>query len=161
MSKMLFTNANQILVIVNRITEELFQTKDLGLNARALALRLKQQISESHNNHLLQLNDFLSIGSCILRLMDLEHQNFSTPTFADFLLEKHRKYGAEPILETGMLGIQFRMISKINRFLNMQEQRMRNSNVQTKVDEEDTLSDILGYVVLGYQYLTEPQIYSE
>ena len=101
----------------------------------------------------LEANHFLAVGARTLKLIDrLRDEDsqilFDPHAFAHFLWNKHQKYGAEPLLEVGALGIIMRLISKINRVINMQTL----ATIYT-TDDEDTLMDILGYCVLGYQLM--------
>jgi len=110
--------------------------KDAIIHSKPLALK----------EHIL-LTEFLMLGGMTLRLIELENPPipFDPSKFAIFLMGKHQKYGAAPIIESGKIGIILRMLSKINRFKNLYE-----LDTSLKVDEEDTLKDILGYCVLGY-----------
>jgi len=91
--------------------------------------------------------EFINLGSMVIKLMDIEGTILDESTFAKFLLNKHQKYGTEPLISCGSIGIIFRIISKIGRFINMQQ----SENLATGPDEEDTLMDILGYSILGFQ----------
>ena len=118
-----------------------------NLKEEIMNLKMLASVSDLEPNH------FLVVGARALKLIDQfrgEHNQelFDPLAFADFLWNKHQKYGAEPLFEVGVLGIAMRLVSKINRVINMQTL----APVYT-TDDEDTLMDILGYCVLGYQLM--------
>lgn len=94
------------------------------------------------------LHVFSSVGSICLSLLG-DYMN--DVAFAKLLLDKHQRYGAEPLLEWMELGLLIRITSKVARVSNL----MKNPNMP-EGDESlnDTLRDIVGYCILGL-YLKE------
>jgi len=136
-----------ILKCVIQCTEFAPEASLEGLKNQIMELKRIATMSDLEPGH------FLGVGATALRLIDQfrKEQNdelFYPPAFAEFLWNKHQKYGAEPLLEVGVLGIAMRLISKINRLINMQ-----TLDTTYTIDDEDTLMDILGYCVLGYQLM--------
>jgi predicted HicB family RNase H-like nuclease len=92
---------------------------------------------------------FVGFASVVMHLIREWNGAFNAGEFASFLLEKHRAYGAEPLMRWGTVGIIIRMDSKTHRIVNMiskGEDEALNESI------EDTLTDLLGYCVLGYRY---------
>jgi len=150
MPTLLVKNEQEILDVLKCVIQcmELLPKSTLEkLKNQIVELRRVAAMSDLEPGH------FLGVGATTLRLIDWfrgesEQELFDPQAFAKFLWDKHQKYGAEPLLEVGVLGIAMRLISKINRVINMQAL----ATVYT-TDDEDTLMDILGYCVLGYQLM--------
>jgi len=151
MPTLLVKNKQEILDILKWVIQCMGITPDGSLeNLKQEILNLKtmaigDQLTPAH---------FLNLGAMTLKLIDkfrAEHniELFDPHAFADFLWNKHQKYGAEPLIEVGTIGIIMRLISKVNRIINMQI--LDNTTYST--DDEDTLMDILGYCALGYQLI--------
>lgn len=96
-------------------------------------------------------NMFLIVGTNVIALLASNYKllasDFQEP-FIKMLLEKHKRYGATPILAWGPIGVMVRIHSKFERFMNLAEYQ----GLDTDPDESiiDTLKDILGYSILGY-----------
>lgn len=72
-------------------------------------------------------------------------KEMSHDQFAEFLLAKHKGYGASPIMRWKHWGILMRIDSKINRFQNL----THGAEGETVEPRSDTINDIIGYCVLG------------
>lgn len=75
--------------------------------------------------------------------------------FARFLLDKHHKYTAEPLLRWREMGIVMRIDSKLARLDNL-----LSAGAKSEGSDEsawDTLLDIVGYCVLGYYLAQVPR----
>lgn len=81
---------------------------------------------------------YLGVGRSIMNSLP---SDFNKKKFAKFLLEKHKRYGIQPLLNWQHLGILVRIDAKMTRYANQVEQGMK--------DDEDQIVDILGYCVLG------------
>lgn len=89
---------------------------------------------------------FLRTGAIILSLIE-EWTKFDELVFANFLLVKHFRYKADPLLRWEEFGILIRMDSKLARLINV----MEDTGLATEDEPpEKTAEDILGYCVLGY-----------
>lgn len=89
---------------------------------------------------------FLRTGAIILSLIE-EWTKFDEMVFANFLLVKHFRYKADPLLRWEELGILIRMDSKLARLINLTE----DTSLATEDEPpEKTAEDILGYCILGY-----------
>lgn len=88
---------------------------------------------------------FLTLGKFAKQQLG---RRFNKQVFIKLLLQKHEMYGAEPLLRWGLFGILMRIDSKLFRYVNI----MSHDDAK-KLDETttDTLTDILGYCVLGYR----------
>ena len=73
---------------------------------------------------------------------------FLPEALAETLLMKHQAYGAEPILRWKMVGFVHRMDSKTARYTNL----LKGADTGDE-DVGDTLTDLIGYAVLGLAYL--------
>jgi len=86
---------------------------------------------------------FLLIGHAALSIV-IEWNAFA---FAELLLKKHTLYGIKPLLLWRELGVCVRLTNKIERMKNM----MADPSADTQGESwNDTLSDIVGYCVLGW-----------
>jgi len=89
---------------------------------------------------------FLMTGAIILSLIE-GWTKFNELVFANFLLVKHFRYKADPLLRWEELGILIRMDSKLARLTNIIE----DTSLATEDEPpEKTAEDILGYCILGY-----------
>ena len=89
---------------------------------------------------------FLRTGAIILSLIE-EWTDFKETVFANFLLVKHFRYRADPLLRWEELGILIRMDSKLARLINI----TKDASLATEDEPpEKTAEDILGYCILGY-----------
>jgi hypothetical protein len=88
---------------------------------------------------------FIRIGAHVISMIG-QHQ-FDQKAFAELLLRKHAMYGEKPITDWGSLGVSIRIHSKWGRYLNLKE--TDPGELQMVEAKEDTLTDILGYCVLG------------
>jgi hypothetical protein len=78
----------------------------------------------------------------------LHHQKYgSLNGLSELLWAKHQNYGAAPIKRWGTLGVMIRVDSKWERYKNLE------GGIGDTVKEaaKDTLQDIIGYGILGYQ----------
>ena len=84
----------------------------------------------------------------MLHIKTKENMSFNISEFAQFLLDKHKAYSAEPFVDWREIGVLMRLGSKAARLLNLQE----DPDVVCIGGEmfEDTFKDIIGYCVLGY-----------
>lgn len=89
---------------------------------------------------------FLRTGAIVLSLIE-KQTKFEEKVFANFLLVKHFRYGASPLLRWEELGVLIRMDSKLARLINITENK--DLGVEDEPPEK-TAEDILGYCVLGY-----------
>lgn len=71
--------------------------------------------------------------------------SFHADELANMLVEKHRKYGPRPLRRWGDVGLAIRLDSKVSRYRTMTEQGIAD-DIETS---GDTLTDIVGYAVLG------------
>jgi len=94
---------------------------------------------------------FISFGAIVVSMLK-DKKGFDIGTFADFLLRKHSAYGSAPILRWGVLGVFIRIDSKVVRIANLTQQ-LRDEECGESI--HDTLLDLLGYCVLGYQLVTK------
>lgn len=85
--------------------------------------------------------NFRMLGSTALRELG---QDFDETAFAKLLIEKHRLYTDAPLRSWNELGIVIRMDSKLKRFKEVRYQKPQPT--ETAID---TLTDLLGYAVLG------------
>ena len=94
---------------------------------------------------------FDSIGYHMLKI--LKHSSFNKDEYGDFMVRKHKAYGAEPILMWGDLIILIRVTSKISRIKNMEggawPTRFDLSGSVNSESVQDNIQDILGYCILG------------
>jgi len=89
---------------------------------------------------------FLRTGAIILSLIEV-WAKFDELVFANFLLVKHFRYKADPLLRWEELGILIRMDSKLARLINI----VKDESPETEDEPpKETAEDILGYCVLGY-----------
>lgn len=89
---------------------------------------------------------FLRTGAIVLSLIE-EWTKFDELVFANFLLVKHFRYRASPLLRWEELGILIRMDSKLARLINI----TKDASLETEDESpEKTAEDILGYCILGY-----------
>jgi hypothetical protein len=68
-------------------------------------------------------------------------------SFGMMLIQKHRHYGSEPIIRWGELGLLVKIDLKVMRMINME------GKPDTIESRQDNLLDILGYCVIGFQYM--------
>ncbi len=99
---------------------------------------------------------YLSIGlQAIVILTKTEELNHEE--FGKFLVGKHEKYGAEPLIRWRELGILMRLDSKIQRITNLMKADYKGDTTKLcELEEsiEDNLKDIIGYCVLGWWLVT-------
>jgi len=89
---------------------------------------------------------FLRTGAIVLSLIE-KWTKFEEMIFANFLLVKHFRYGADPLLRWEELGILIRMDSKLARLINI----TKDTSLEVEDEPpEKTAEDILGYCILGY-----------
>lgn len=97
---------------------------------------------------------FCCIGYNVGRLMP-----FNMSEFCALLLQKHRLYGARPIRLWGPVGVCIRIDSKWSRYANIislqQQAGMSPLGPMAGETARDTLTDILGYCVLGLRLVNE------
>ena len=93
--------------------------------------------------------EFVTYGA--LAICDIVHMNGmdALDGFSDFILEKHKHYGAEPFEDWKEVGIIMRLGSKINRILNLRSLDGATYDSSIKESANDTVKDILGYCILG------------
>lgn len=103
--------------------------------------RIKDNLGSMANRGIDQ--EFLLLGRMTMLLLDFEHVRFDSEKFAAFLVSKHKCYGAEPLYEAGLQGVITRIRTKLLRYQNLKN--------QAEIDPDDSLMDIIGYCVLGYQ----------
>lgn len=92
---------------------------------------------------------FIQVGGMMLELGRVNKQNFDPVLFGEFLLAKHRAYGAEPFADWREIGVLMRLGSKMARLINIAE----DPDIEVKSENEsfqDTFKDVIGYCVLGY-----------
>lgn len=142
MTNLLLQSENDVI----RVLHSIFAANDIQyishIDEDEVITRLRQAIQVYKSNGMAE--SCIAIAKINLDLMKITDNTLNTTKFAKFLVEKHRRYGASPIIEVGHEGIALRMISKLGRFTNM-----RDIADNTQADEEDTLQDILGYCILG------------
>src|SRR5690606_34703217 len=97
---------------------------------------------------------FLEIGKSARTLLG---DRFNEAEFIELLLSKHKRYGPFAITRWGIPGLIIRLDSKYQRAKNLFEQ----PTLDTATDESvfDTITDIVGYCVLGYIYALNPKAY--
>lgn len=106
----------------------------------------------NHVSHVSWKAQFEAIGAHSLRILDkLCKGGFDEEVFRMLLVGKSKAYGDKPIRAWGPLGVIIRIDSKLLRYENL----IANPEVELK-DEScfDTVQDILGYSILGYQLVT-------
>jgi DNA relaxase NicK len=153
MVELLLKNEQEIIDILTQMSQYRACTMQTytSLQTKPMLARLKTHIHQMRSMLSDDLgNAYQEAGAMVMLLIEKEQRSLDMTKFAAFLMDKHQKYGASPIIESGTLGILFRINSKIARFENMrQRQSIPNG---PSPDEEDTLLDILGYCVLGYRF---------
>lgn len=93
---------------------------------------------------------WVSLGSGTCELLGWKKQP-NPKEFTDFyqlLVDKHKLYGAEPLVRWGSIGIMIRIDSKLHRYTNLILDHYPSNPNDESI--QDTLLDILGYCVLGY-----------
>jgi len=83
--------------------------------------------------------DFLLMTGLLQTLID------SISDFPQFLVDKHKKYGAEPLMFSKQPGIIDRMIHKLYRIKNL-----RQLGEDSLPDIQAEIVDLLGYSIIGY-----------
>ncbi len=112
----------------------------------------RKTVLESYNYTMLNWpNCFLQTGRIVYSILS-EH-GFDDLPFARFLMGKHKKYGAKPLLVWRELGILVRLQSKVGRLVNITSEGEKFDLKDETV--EDTLKDMLGYCVLGCLLCTQ------
>lgn len=137
--KMLFTTTDEVDTVIDIFNDqrEVMATdlKLVGTFGKLVALETTVGLlGEGGTNR----SPLIRIGTITLDLIPLPDD------FADFLLAKHKSYGAEPLIDGGILTLKAKF--------NMKLARLRNLLVSDQMEETplDSLKDILGYSVLGY-----------
>lgn len=113
----------------------------------ALIMQSMQSYVKSRATHeLIWRRMYLDIASFALSQLG---DQFNDGAFIKLLMGKQELYGSKPIENWGNLGVMIRIDSKLERYINLKN----NPNIQVG-DESivDTLTDIIGYCVLGYNY---------
>jgi hypothetical protein len=148
-TELLIRSVNDVIKVIGDINE-IWNSANRAITIdefKKMILVTKQAIETKSEN----ITDiaFLSLGAAALGLV-YHYSDMDIDKFADFLVDKHKKYGSEPIFESDTIGIVLRILSKINRFKNLIE---HNDLQFITYDTEDTLKDILGYCILGYYFV--------
>lgn len=106
-------------------------------------------------------NWFLSMGHCAWKLILASPYPFSEPDFYHLLLKKHKLYSAEPLVRWGALGIAIRLDSKLERYKNLfilKETLGKTLHKEREETIQDTMTDMLGYCILGYIAVTKENL---
>jgi hypothetical protein len=123
---------------------------------------------ETQRRFLLDYDEnFKMIGSCALTELEREHK-FDLEAFTRLLRSKHDLYTDKPLRRWGPVGITIRIDSKVSRYKEVKQklEKIRLNNLAVTVDErkqfgetsEDTITDILGYAILGLLLVREEKI---
>lgn len=144
---MLINNVHQVHEIVR-----LMQVGPVNpnLNGVAAVKYLLGQVKQTHapSPYLLWQEWFIGMGTYTLQ----DIKDLDVPAFAALLMHKGQMYGDVPIRSWGALGVAIRIDSKVERYLNLTARPDIDSMGESV---RDTLIDLLGYCVLGYQFVTE------
>lgn len=103
---------------------------------------LRHAVLDNGINSVNWLITYMCIGKIALTTIG---EDFDVIQFAKMLLDKHQKYGLTPLINWSHLTVIIRIDSKLQRYLNLQNQPDRS-------DDEDQIQDILGYCVLGFYF---------
>jgi hypothetical protein len=97
---------------------------------------------------------YLMVGGYALELLLHREFTFDFPRFAEFLMEKHRFYGAEPLENWREIGVVVRLDSKVARITSI----LKHGQDPKKTDEslKDSIADIIGYCVIGWHMIHRP-----
>lgn len=87
------------------------------------------------------------IGYSALNKLD----GFNREAFKTMLMRKHVAYGDTGLIKWGHFGMFMRLGSKVDRFLNLTKHPERGAGSDESIN--DTLTDIVGYCVLGITML--------
>lgn len=109
---------------------------------RSAVVDVRSALDVHRLNEVKWVTVFLEIGaSAVAALIKVDHEKF-----AKLLLDKHKRYGALPIRSWGPLGVMIRIDSKLQRYINLTNDPAIDQGDESVVD---TMTDILGYAVLG------------
>lgn len=153
----LITKPSEVLTVLRYISE---LKPDFPSSADQLIvnmLALVDDISSKYRDRLSPSADTIeTVYRCVGRLawMYLNHRlshglipdRLDEESFAKLLLTKHEAYGDKVLIRWSHTGMFMRIDSKISRLINL-----TNDPSISKANEsiEDTVTDILGYCVLG------------
>jgi len=146
--KQLITKVSEVIDVLTMMEKAGSATSDVAdlqfVSARIANVRKKILANTLYSSWPLF---FLRIGNLMLRIATVHNVNINKTEFSEFLLAKHKAYGAEPFADWKEVGILMRLGSKIARLINLEEDPDLDINCESF---QDTLKDIIGYCVLGY-----------
>lgn len=149
MAKYLITEPKDILFVMNEMNK---RGKVSPYNKTEPRIKLMKIVLDNTRKQVLRSTmfvpwrtTFITLGSFALQQLDSLIE-FEPAKFAEFLLAKHKLYGAEPFEDWREVGILMRLGSKVSRLLNLYEDLGVDNNGESALD---TLKDVLGYCILG------------
>lgn len=161
----LVSEEHDVLLALDRIRRVAMPALSASAAFQELMTDLERLQWMVHNNRLQEFmaspsrwaNTFCRWGQIALliiaELNKPKQKQFDEQAFAALIVQKNRRYGAKPIRDWGELGVAIRIHSKASRY----ETLIQQPDLDNMQDESitDTVTDILGYSVLGLLLASE------
>lgn len=134
---------------------------DYGAVAQKIPIDVSELLDEialafrAHDSHLRTSPSMMRVWYARIGYVALEliGHGFEPEAFKAMLMKKHVAYGDTGLIKWGHFGMFMRLGSKVDRFNNLTKNPERGAGSDESVN--DTLTDIVGYCVLGITMLNK------
>jgi len=151
----LITKVSEVTTVLGLMVSHMEETKDhydqeaIGINIQFVKANLDTVRKKvmSNNFYSSWQGVFMQTGGLMLYIANEMGLVIEHGSFGEFLLKKHKAYGAEPFADWREVGILMRLGSKMARLINLKD----DTDIKS-MDEsfQDTFRDVIGYCVLGF-----------